>query len=99
MLSLSLALPPISASAQLIEDAAAPVDAGAGEGVKPLKMFRESADAAVPESAPPRPPSGPVVKERGGRRSRGASSASGALFIAVIVLGVGYYVIKRFRRS
>lgn len=55
-------------------------------------------DAAA-ESAPrERPPSGPAIRERGARRSRGASTASGALFIVVVVAAVGHYVWKKLRR-
>jgi hypothetical protein len=46
----------------------------------------------------PRPARGPSVRERGGRRSRGASTASGALMLFMLVGFMGYYVVKRLRR-
>jgi hypothetical protein len=49
-------------------------------------------------SSGPRPPPGPAFKERGGRRSRGASTASGALIVVVIVAAIGHYVWKKVRR-
>jgi hypothetical protein len=52
----------------------------------------------APTEAAPRAPRGPAVRERGGRRSRGGSAASGALMITVLVGFVAYYVIKRLRR-
>lgn len=54
-------------------------------------------DAGAAEKAP-RPAPGPAFKERGGRRSRGASSASGALIIVVVVAAIGHYVWKKVRR-
>lgn len=56
--------------------------------------------APTPEpsaEAPPRPPPGPALRERGGRTRR-ASPASGALFLAVLVAAMGYYVWKRLKR-
>jgi hypothetical protein len=41
---------------------------------------------------------GPSVRERGGRRSRGASTASGALMLFILVAFMGYYVVKKLRR-
>lgn len=55
------------------------------------------APAASEESAP-RPARGPSVRERGGRRSRGASTASGALMLFILVGFMGWYVVKRLRR-
>jgi photosystem II stability/assembly factor-like uncharacterized protein len=53
----------------------------------------ESADAGGGD----RGPRGPAMRERGGRTRRG-STASGALFLAVLVGGMLYYVVKRLRR-
>ena len=64
-----------------------------------------SGDAGPGASAPsptpdplPRPARGPSVRERGGRRSRGASTASGALMLFLLIGFMGYYVVKRLRR-
>ena len=48
-------------------------------------------------TAPPRQ-RGASVRERGGRRSRGASTASGVLFLVILVGAMGWYVVKRLRR-
>ncbi len=59
------------------------------------------ADQAGPmptEDPAPRPVRGPSVRERGGRRSRGASTASGAMMLVMLIGALGYYVIKRVRR-
>jgi hypothetical protein len=56
---------------------------------------REDASA---DAGTPRPVRGPSVRERGGRRSRGASTASGALMLVMLVGAMGYYVWKRLRR-
>jgi hypothetical protein len=45
-----------------------------------------------------KPARGPAVRERGGRRSRAGSSASGFLFLAILVGAMGYYVVKKLRR-
>ncbi len=50
-------------------------------------------------SADTRPARGPAVRERGGRRTRAGSSATGFLMIVVFVAFVGYYVLKKIRRS
>jgi hypothetical protein len=38
------------------------------------------------------------VRERGGRRSRAGSAASGALMLTMLIGIMGYYVVKRLRR-
>ncbi len=53
--------------------------------------------SAIPEP-PPRPVRGPAVRERAGRRSRGASAASGALMLFMLIAFMGYYVVKKLRR-
>ena len=53
--------------------------------------------SATPDP-PPRPVRGPSVRERGGRRSRGASTASGALMLVILIAFMGYYVVKKLRR-
>jgi hypothetical protein len=45
-----------------------------------------------------RPVRGPAVRERGGRRSRAGSAASGALMLTMLIGIMGYYVVKRLRR-
>lgn len=53
---------------------------------------------AASAEAAPRAPRGPAVRERGRRRSRGSSIASGALMLFMLVGAMGYYIIKRLRR-
>jgi hypothetical protein len=45
-----------------------------------------------------RPVRGPAVRERSGRRSRGASTASGVLMLVMLIGFMGYYVVKKLRR-
>ncbi len=45
-----------------------------------------------------RPVRGPAVRERSGRRSRGASTASGVLMLVMLIAFMGYYVVKKLRR-
>ncbi len=45
-----------------------------------------------------RPARGAAVRERGGRRTRAGSSATGFLMIVIFVAFVGYYVMKKIRR-
>ena len=69
----------------------------------------EAPSARVPASPPPttaptpsttseRPVRGPAVRERSGRRSRGASTASGVLMLVMLIAFMGYYVVKKLRR-
>jgi hypothetical protein len=54
--------------------------------------------SATTSSSSDRPARGPAVRERGGRRSRGGSAASGVLVLALLVGLMGYYVVKKLRR-
>ncbi len=45
-----------------------------------------------------KPARGPALRERGGRRSRGSSAASGVLFLVVLLGVAGFYIVKRLRR-
>ena len=65
----------------------------------------EAPSARVPASPAPsttatteRPVRGPAVRERSGRRSRGASTASGVLMLVMLIGFMGYYVVKKLRR-
>ena len=54
--------------------------------------------APTPTTTTERPVRGPAVRERGGRRSRGASTASGVLMLVMLIGFMGYYVVKKLRR-
>src|ERR1700682_4546171 len=84
--------------------------ADAGPSMAP---FASGAPSATPSVAPSpmqapaptttstsseRPVRGPAVRERGGRRSRAGSAASGALMLTMLIGIMGYYVVKRLRR-
>ena len=88
MVALLVIATPVVASAQgPIDDAATPTPSVTAIPAPPV----------TPEP-PARPVRGPSVRERGGRRSRGASAASGALMLFILVGFMGYYVVKRLRR-
>jgi len=53
---------------------------------------------AAPSATSERPVRGPAVRERSGRRSRGASTASGVLMLVMLIAFMGYYVVKKLRR-
>lgn len=76
-----------------IDDAAAPTATAPATPAPPA-----TATATSTPDPPPRPARGPSVRERGGRRSRGASAASGALMLFILIAFMGYYVVKRLRR-
>jgi hypothetical protein len=91
----SFALPGIvAAQGPPLEDAAVDAGAAAAPPITPAPLATPSSSS---ESAP-RPMRGPAVRERGGRRSRGASAASGALMLFVLIAFMGYYVVKKLRR-
>ena len=71
--------------------------ADAGEST-PATPAPTSPAPSQSSQAPDRPVRGPAVRERGGRRSRGASTASGALMLTILIGAMAYYVIKRIRR-
>jgi hypothetical protein len=54
--------------------------------------------APAPASSSERPVRGPALRERSGRRSRGASTASGVLMLVMLIAFMGYYVVKKLRR-
>lgn len=66
-------------------------------GPIPFRKFVMVPDPNEDASAPAKPPPGPSFRARGARTRR-TSTGSGALLIAVLVGGMGYYVIKRLRR-
>lgn len=77
-------LVPLTASAQ------GPVEDAAASPVAPAPT--------TTSSAPERAVRGPAVRERGGRRSRAGSTASGVLMLTILIGAMGYYVMKRLRR-
>ncbi|AKV00629.1 hypothetical protein AKJ09_07292 [Labilithrix luteola] len=62
------------------------------------RTFASAADDAGFAEPGDRPARGPAIREHGGRRSRGASTASGAMMIVILVGAMGYYVVNRLRR-
>lgn len=54
--------------------------------------------SAAPSATTERPVRGPAVRERGGRRSRAGSAASGAFMVVMLIAFMGYYVVKKLRR-
>ncbi len=74
-----------------------PTDAEPPTALAPLATA-SPVGPAPSASADPRPARGPAVRERGGRRTRAGSSATGFLMIVVFVALVGYYVLKKIRR-
>jgi hypothetical protein len=87
---------PASAFQGPIEDAA-PMASASAMASAPPKPIPTPADTSTSSSSD-RPVRGPSVRERGGRRSRGASTASGALMLTILIGWMGYYVIKKLRR-
>jgi hypothetical protein len=85
-------------------DAQGPVTDAAAEA--PSAAVPASPTPAPPPGAPTAPPSatterpvrGPAVRERGGRRSRAGSTASGVLMLVILIGFMGYYVVKKLRR-
>jgi hypothetical protein len=77
-----------------------PVDTATPDAATSAAPAPAPLSAPVPSSSEsaPRPMRGPAVRERGGRRSRGASTASGALMLFLLVGWMGYYVVKKLRR-
>ena len=74
-----------------------PVEAEPPTALAPLASAAPTG-AAPSASADTRPARGPAVRERGGRRTRAGSSATGFLMLAILVGFMGYYVVKRIRR-
>jgi hypothetical protein len=87
------------AIASLVLTLAAPASAADGAAeFGPIDAGARSAAAEADAGARShRPPPGPSLRERSSRGRR-ANPASGALFIAVIVVAIGYYVVKKFKR-
>ena len=75
-----------------------PLDAEPPTGLAPLASAAPMIGAAPSASADTRPARGPAVRERGGRRTRAGSSATGFLMLAILVGLMGYYVVKKIRR-
>jgi hypothetical protein len=81
----------------VLEDAAASPSAPASTTPAPNPLIVPTASATT-SSPNDRPARGPSVRERGGRRSRAGSAASG-IFVLVLLVGLmGYYVVKKLRR-
>jgi len=95
-LALALLLASREAAAQYSEAPPAPAASPSAASSAPPPA-PAPATSATPEKTE-RPARGPAVRERGGRRSRGASAASGALFLVILIGAMGYYVVKRLRR-
>ena len=74
-----------------------PVDAEAPPALAPLAP-PAPIGAAPSASADTRPARGPAVRERGGRRTRAGSSATGFLMLVILVGLMGYDVVKKIRR-
>jgi hypothetical protein len=72
--------------------------AGSSAPPQPAPLIPPPSDDAGASDPPPRPVRSPSVRERSGRRSRGASTASGVLFLVILVGAMGWYVVKRLRR-
>src|SRR4051812_11990907 len=96
-LSALTASSPAAAQGSPTEDASstAPV---ATSAPPPNPMVVPTATATATTPSNDRPARGPALRERAGRRSRGGSAASGALFVVILVGAIGYYVVKRLRR-
>lgn len=76
-----------------------PTDAEPPAALAPLATAAPVGQAPAPSaSADTRPARGPAMRERGGRRTRAGSSATGFLMIVIFVAFVGYYVMKKIRR-
>lgn len=88
--------PDAAADAGTSEAGAAPADAAVPAPVWPREPA-PSATATTSSSSGPRPDPGPGLRERGGRTRR-ANPASGVLLVIIIVVGLGWYVVKRLRR-
>jgi hypothetical protein len=88
--------PPPAAALQLSQGG--PTDAEPPTALAPLATASPVGGPAPSASADTRPARGPAVRERGGRRTRAGSSATGFLMIVVFVAFVGYYVLKKIRR-
>lgn len=82
----ALAAPPLGPAGGI-----APIGAGPSTGTGTSGGTDDDA-GALPRSR------GPAMRERGGRRSRAGSTASGVLFLVVLVGAMGYWVLKRLRR-
>lgn len=102
---LSVGLPTVAYAqgGEVLDAGLADASSGSSSSARPVV----SAPAGLPTPPPapatteetaPRPARGPSVRERGGRRSRGASTASGALMLFILVGFMGWYVVKRLRR-
>jgi hypothetical protein len=79
-----------------IEDAAAEAPS-ARVPASPTPTTTPTATATTTATSE-RPVRGPAVRERSGRRSRGASTASGVLMLVMLIGFMGYYVVKKLRR-
>ena len=102
-ISLSVPAPAFAQGGEIVDAGDAGAPPAAASSAKPAatpaapRGLLSPSPSATEESAP-RPVRGPSVRERGGRRSRGASAASGALMLTLLIGILGYYIYKRIRR-
>jgi hypothetical protein len=75
-----------------------PADAEAPTALAPLASTSPPGPAPTTTATNDKPARGPAVRERGGRRTRGGSAATGALFLVILVGFMGYYVMRKLRR-
>ena len=101
VVSALLASAPAASGQGPIDDAAVPSDAAAmvpTQAAPPGAPTTTPTPTATSTSTSERPVRGPAVRERGGRRSRGASTASGVLMLVMLIGFMVAYVVKKLRR-
>ena len=81
-----------------VEDAGPAGDAGVMAPAQPTPAAPPTPTAAATSTGGDRPVRGPAVRERTGRRSRGASTASGVLMLVMLIGFMVAYVVKKLRR-
>ncbi|MBX3187776.1 MAG: hypothetical protein KF819_12205 [Labilithrix sp.] len=86
------------AGAQYSEASDAAPSASAPPPPAPAPSPASAPSASASASSAGAPVRGPAMRERTSRRSRAGSTASGVLFIVILVAAMGWYVIKRLRR-
>ena len=79
-------------------DDAAGADATPAAPPAPPPLSPMIAPAATSSATNDRPARGPSMRERGGRRSRAGGTASGVLFLVILVGAMAWYVVKKLRR-
>ena len=96
VVSALLASAPAASGQGPVDDAAAPADAAVMVPTQAAPLAPTPTPTATSTSQ--RPVRGPAVRERSGRRSRGASTASGALMLVMLIGFMVAYVVKKLRR-